>query len=256
MIKIDTAIEAEEFTSKNQIMRILAKTSFESRKTMRSQKWFKEKYSTWHSSSIRKQDKIGSLMVLIEECNPISLEEWTDFYFTTFTSYTAFKELVEEASIVLGLNIEQSLIYLWVHIIDFAWEGFQAEKEALKVLNKQYPFIIFQKANEYEDKHYGIDFIAFDLWTGDKIGAIQVKGVSYFLGKFASKRMNGHKSGYTEFFRKTGVRINYLLKEDVSSGGRVTMFPVECYGDTVPVDYKVIIPSIIKSVKAHKVLEK
>ena len=191
-------------------------------------------------------------MKLIDEAKPKTQEEWIEYYFTKFTTYNDFKKLVEQAHSVLGLSIQATVIFLWVKTLDYSWEGYNAENVALAKLRKAHPDKGIQRASAYDDNHYNIDFNVFDLMTGERVGAVQVKGVGYFIGRKAGERMTGHKKGYSEFFQKTGIRIQYLLKEDEG----VTLFPVECFGDQQPVDYKSIIPSIIPNIRPHTIMMK
>lgn len=253
MIRIDTVEEAEEFFNKNLIMGFINEYSFDERVAMRSDNWFKSKYKVWHSSRIRQEDNIGSLMKLIDECEPESLDEWIEYYFTNFTTFTRFKSLVEQASISFGLSLKASLYYLWIHIIDFAWEGYSYEKQAKIRLEEQLPNLTFKKATILEDKEYGLDFT---VWEGDKlIGAVQVKGFKYFVGKFAKERMMKHTSGYTAWERKTGTRIQYLIKETVFDNKELLLFPTYCFGDNEAPDYQKIVPSIIPTVNGRNVVK-
>lgn len=254
MIQINSSSETQEYLNRKLILGLISETTFEERKEMRNQEWFKSRYHIWHNSSIRKQGRIGSLMTLIDESKAESFEGWVEYYFSNFTSFTKFKALCEEASGILKLSLKGTLYYLWIHIIDFCWEGKSYEDQALVRLKEKFPERIFKRASQKEDKQFGIDFTVWDT-DNNLVGAVQVKGFTYFLGKNAKERITKHTNGYTEFFQKTGIRIQYLIKETVFDDQEIKLFPVQCFGDTVAIDYSSIIPAIIPSVHSKSVVK-
>ena len=233
-------MEDLETLAKDNILSIIPH-SFDERLAMRNESWFKNNYSAWHKSDIRKEYRIGSIMELISQIPMDSkYSDWVKHYVSNQLSYEQIINEMKECMKVFNLNWKQAVCFWWIHVLDYSWQGRQYEVKAFEIAKREFPDYFIRFASPLEDKHFGVDIIVEDEY-GEIATGIQVKGFKYFLGQYAEQRMIGHTSGYTAFRKQTGARVHYLISESLEEKPQpFKLYPSYNFGDEFSPDYSEI----------------
>lgn len=152
---------------------------------------------------------IGRCTQLIKDCNPTTLEEW-DKYYSNYMEESGLKNklnlIIFKLSIQYNVTIEELNEVFHIRAVLNTWEGYARENNA-KILIEKYTGLKLKHSTYEEDSNLGVDF---KMYKGSKlVGGIQVKPLSYFLGKHEGvqrdKKINAEK--YEKFKNKYGCEI-------------------------------------------------
>lgn len=188
---------------------------------------------------LSRPNKVGTVMALIRECQPKTIEEWEQWYFDkahtdgkTPTKIT--KESLEELGERLYVKIKEIVIPEWTEAfnqltlqdcIDYiinltinrTFDGFIREKSVVEDnLAKEFPQVRFEESDPELDHAGDIDYLG---WVGQKAFGIQIKPITAkanFGNYSASERM---KASFIEFTKKFGgnVFVIYCEKEKIKN---------------------------------------
>lgn len=147
---------------------------------------------------LTKTTKVGAVMSLIRECQPVTFDEWKSWYFEN--AYTKTKQpikVTKEILIELGerlhakfreivipqlkeamntITLQDCIDYICQLTINRTYDGFLTEKSVVNDnLSKKFPEIIFEETDPELDHAGDIDYLGK---VNDKSFGIQIKPVT------------------------------------------------------------------------------
>ena len=183
---------------------------------------------------LSRPSKVGTVMALIRECQPKTIDEWEKWYFEKAhadgknpTKIT--KEVLEElgerlyvkiTKIVIPewqeafnqLTLQDCIDYIYNLTINRTYDGFNREKSVVTDnLAKEFPQVKFVESEPELDHAGDIDYLGY---VGDKAFGIQIKPVTAqanFGNYSPSERM---KASFREFERKYGGKVFIIFSID------------------------------------------
>jgi hypothetical protein len=183
---------------------------------------------------LSRPNKVGTVMALIRECQPKTIEDWENWYFEkantdgkTPTKIT--KESLEELGERLYVKIKEIVIPEWTEAfnqltlqdcIDYihnltinrTFDGFMREKSVIEDnLAKTFPTVKFEESDPELDHAGDIDYLG---WVGQKAFGIQIKPVTAkanFGNYSATERM---KASFSDFTNKFGGQVFIVFSID------------------------------------------
>lgn len=160
----------------------------------------KEKVLNYASNTyqLTRPSKVGTVMALIRECQPNTLEEWEKFYFeNAHTDRKDSSKITRETLDELGerlyakitevvlpewtaafneLTLEDCKDYIFQVTVVRTFDGFLLEKSVVNDgLAKLFPDVLFEESNTELDHAGDIDYIGR---VGDKAFGIQIKPIT------------------------------------------------------------------------------
>lgn len=183
---------------------------------------------------LSRPNKVGTVMALIRECQPKTIEQWEKWYFENATTdgktpTKITKESLEELGERLFVKIKEIVIPEWTEAfnqltlqdcIDYihnltinrTFDGFIREKSVIEDnLAKTFPNIKFVESDPQLDHAGDIDYLG---WVGDKAFGIQIKPVTAkanFGNYSATERM---KASFNDFEKKFGGQVFIVFSID------------------------------------------
>jgi len=191
---------------------------------------------------------VGPTMELINECNPKSLAEWKEFYFTN--AYTRKKEsdkITDDLLKKLGqklydkiqdtvkpiwikafndISLEDCIDYIYDVTLERSYDGFHRENVVYRELSIFFENkIIFEKTDSVTDSAWSIDYIGHIIGSPIKIG-IQVKPPSAKANSSGYSIANRNLGNYQKFKDEFGGEVFEVYtkkagKKDVISNREV-----------------------------------
>ncbi|MBU1318432.1 MAG: MjaI family restriction endonuclease [candidate division Zixibacteria bacterium] len=188
---------------------------------------------------LSRPNKVGTVMALIRDCQPGTIEEWEEWYFEK--AYTAAKtptKVTRESLRELGERLYEKITavvipewqaafrhltrqdcddYIYNLTINRTFDGFLREKSVVNDgLAKLFPDVIFQESDAELDHAGDIDYLAR---IGDRAFGIQIKPVTAkfsFANYSPSERM---KASFADFEAEYGgkVFVVFSQKEEISN---------------------------------------
>lgn len=185
---------------------------------------------------LSRPNKVGTVMALIRECQPKTIEDWEKWYFANATTdgktpTKITKESLEELGERLFVKIKEIVIPEWTEAfnqltlqdcvdyihnltINRTYDGFIREKSVIEDnLARTFPTIKFVESDPQLDHAGDIDYLG---WVGDKAFGIQIKPVTAkanFGNYSATERM---KASFEAFKRKFGGNVFIIFSIDDS----------------------------------------
>ncbi len=183
---------------------------------------------------LSRPNKVGTVMALIRECQPKTIEQWEKWYFENATTdgktpSKITKESLEELGERLFVKIKKIVIPEWTEAfnqltlqdcIDYihnltinrTFDGFIREKSVIEDnIAKTFPNIKFLESDPQLDHAGDIDYLG---WVGDKAFGIQIKPVTAkanFGNYSATERM---KASFDDFKKKFGGQVFIVFSID------------------------------------------
>lgn len=183
---------------------------------------------------LSRPNKVGTVMALIRECQPKSIEEWEKWYFekaktdgknpTKITKkileelgerlYVKIKEIVipEWQEAFSQLTLQDCIEYIYNLTINRTYDGFIREKSVVTDnLAKVFLQVKFVESDPALDHAGDIDYLGY---IGDKALGIQIKPVTAqanFGNYSSSERM---KASFREFEKKYGGKVFIIFSID------------------------------------------
>lgn len=183
---------------------------------------------------LSRPNKVGTVMALIRECQPKTIEQWEQWYFENAitdgkTPTKITKESLEELGERLYVKIKEIVIPEWTEAfnqltlqdcveyifnltINRTFDGFIREKSVIEDnLAKKFPNIKFEESDPELDHAGDIDYLG---WVGQKAFGIQIKPVTAkanFGNYSATERM---KASFTDFTNKFGGQVFVVFSID------------------------------------------
>jgi hypothetical protein len=196
---------------------------------------------------LSRPNKVGTVMALIRECQPKTIEEWEKWYFDNATTdgkvkSKITKENLEELGERLFVKIKEIVIPEWTQAfnqltlqdcIDYihnltinrTFDGFIREKSVIEDnLAKTFPNVKFEESDPELDHAGDIDYLG---WLGDKAFGIQIKPVTAkanFGNYSASERM---KASFDNFTKKFSGRVFIVFSIDDKIKNEVVIEQIE-----------------------------
>jgi hypothetical protein len=183
---------------------------------------------------LSRPNKVGTVMALIRECQPKSIQEWEKWYFEK--AYTdgknpvkITKEVLEElgerlyakiTEIVIPewqeafnqLTLQDCIDYLYNLTINRTFDGFYREKSVVTgTLEKKFSDVKFVESKPELDHAGDIDYLGY---VGNKAFGIQIKPVTAkanFGNYSPSERM---KASFRTFEQKYGGKVFIIFSVD------------------------------------------
>ena len=131
---------------------------------------------------------IGYVMDAIRICKPITKAEWELYYFKNIRSQDHVRGL--SVRMAKGIpdenNMSRDECYEYIKdvIIRRTFNGYNKEKQALKILKERVSDSIVESSREWDSKYF-IDFCFRS--KGGKIIGIQLKPETFYLGNYEDK---------------------------------------------------------------------
>lgn len=183
---------------------------------------------------LSRPNKVGTVMALIRECQPKTIEDWEQWYFenantdgktpTKITKeslaelgerlYVKIKEIVipEWTEAFNQLTLQDCIDYIHNLTINRTFDGFIREKSVIEDnLAKEFPNVKFEESDPELDHAGDIDYLG---WIGDKAFGIQIKPVTVkanFGNYSATERM---KASFDDFTKKFGGQVFVVFSID------------------------------------------
>jgi len=183
---------------------------------------------------LSRPNKVGSVMALIRECQPKTIEEWEEWYFeNAFTEAKSKTKITKESLTELGerlyekitevvipewqaafaqLTLQDCIDYIYNLTINRTFDGFLREKSVVNDgLAKIFPDVVFEESDPELDHAGDIDYIAR---VGSKAFGIQIKPVTAranFGNYSATERM---KASFADFEEKFGGKVFVVFSLD------------------------------------------
>jgi hypothetical protein len=183
---------------------------------------------------LSRPNKVGTVMALIRECQPKTIEDWERWYFekantdgktpTKITKesldelgerlYVKIKEIVipEWTEAFNQLTLQDCIEYIHNLTINRTFDGFLREKSVIENnLAKTFPTVKFEESDPELDHAGDIDYLG---WVGQKAFGIQIKPVTAkanFGNYSATERM---KASFADFSNKFGGQVFVVFSID------------------------------------------
>lgn len=184
---------------------------------------------------LSRPNKVGAVMALIRECQPVTIEEWEHWYFenaitTGKNNFKITKESLQELGDRLYEKITEVVIpewqeafnaltkedcydYIYNLTINRTFDGYIREKSVVNDgLAKQFPEIIFEESPSELDHAGDIDYLGYV--TDKKAFGIQIKPVTAqanFGNYSVSDRM---KASFENFKNDFGGNVFIIFSLD------------------------------------------
>jgi hypothetical protein len=178
---------------------------------------------TCQTYQLSRPNKVGPVMALIRECQPMTIEEWEKWYYdNAFTDGKTKEKVTKEALDELGFRLHHKITTIvipewqeafrelilqdcvdYIHnlTINRTFDGYIREKSVVNHgLAKIFPLIKFEESSPYQDHACDIDYLGF---VGEKAFGIQIKPVTAkgnFGNYSVSDRMNASFRDFEEEF--------------------------------------------------------
>ena len=199
---------------------------------------------TCQTYQLSRPNKVGSVMALIRECQPQSIEEWESWYFENAKTDgkepdKITREKLEELGKRLHLKIVQCVIPEWemafreltlddcinyIHnlTINRTYDGYVREKSVIHDgLAKLFPDVRFEESSPYQDHACDIDYLG---WVNDERAfGIQIKPMTAkanFGNYSISDRM---KSSFDAFSTDFGGAVFLVFSLDGELGNKAVV---------------------------------
>ncbi|MBS1551664.1 MAG: MjaI family restriction endonuclease [Bacteroidetes bacterium] len=183
---------------------------------------------------LSRPNKVGTVMALIRECQPKTLEQWEKWYFENANTdgktqskitkksleelgerlYVKIKEIVipEWTEAFNQLTMQDCVDYIFNLTINRTYDGFLREKSVVEDnLAKEFPDVKFEQSDPELDHAGDIDYLG---WVGEKAFGIQIKPVTAkanFGNYSATERM---KNSFENFTSKYGGKVFVIFSVD------------------------------------------
>ena len=183
---------------------------------------------------LSRPNKVGAVMALIRECQPISIQEWEKRYFErAYTDgknpvkitkktleelgdrlYVKIKEIVipEWQEAFAQLTLQDCIDYIYNLTINRTFDGFYREKSVITgTLEKKFPDVKFVESEPELDHAGDVDYLGH---VGNKAFGLQIKPVTAkanFGNYSPSERM---KASFREFEQKYGGKVFIIFSVD------------------------------------------
>lgn len=176
---------------------------------------------------LSRPNKVGTVMALIRECQPKTIQEWEDWYFeNAFTDGKNASKVTKDSLLELGtrlhekittvvipewqeafqnLTLQDCIEYIHNLTINRTFDGYIREKSVVNDgLAKLFPAIKFEESPSELDHAGDIDYLGY---VGEKAFGIQIKPVtaqSNFGNYSVSERM---KNSFRDFENDFGGKV-------------------------------------------------
>ena len=196
---------------------------------------------------LSRPNKVGAVMALIRECQPVTIEDWEKWYFeNAFTDGKNNLKISEESLDELGnrlhekittvvipewkeafnsLTLQDCIDYIRNLTINRTFDGYIREKSVVNDgLAKIYPSVKFEESSTELDHAGDIDYLGH---VGDKAFGIQIKPVtakSNFGNYSASERM---KASFQNFEDDYGGKVFIVFSLDGEIGNKAILKDIE-----------------------------
>lgn len=183
---------------------------------------------------LSRPNKVGTVMALIRECQPKTLEEWEQWYFENAVTdgknsskitkgnleelgerlYVKIKEIVipEWTEAFNQLTLQDCVDYIFNLTINRTFDGFVREKSVINDnLAKVFSEVRFEESDSDLDHAGDIDYLG---WIGIHAFGIQIKPVTAkanFGNYSATERM---KNSFEDFTEKYGGKVFIVYSVD------------------------------------------
>jgi hypothetical protein len=183
---------------------------------------------------LSRPNKVGTVMALIRECQPKTIEEWEKWYFEKAhtdgknpvkITKKALEELGERLYVKITeivipewqeafrqLTLQDCIDYIYNLTIKRTYDGFYREKSVVtEILEKNLSDVKFVESEPELDHAGDIDYLGY---VGKKAFGIQIKPVTAkanFGNYSPSERM---KASFREFERKYGGKVFVIFSID------------------------------------------
>lgn len=183
---------------------------------------------------LSRPNKVGTVMALIRECQPKTIEHWEQWYFeNALTDGKTPTKITKESLVELGerlyIKIKEIVIPEWteafnqltlVDCVDYIYnltinrtfDGFIREKSVIEDnLAKIFPGVKFEESDPELDHAGDIDYLG---WVGETAFGIQIKPVTAkanFGNYSATERM---KASFIDFTTKFGGQVFVVFSID------------------------------------------
>lgn len=190
---------------------------YEVRKQLRQDAGYKSRKNLWDATKLDYWQVSGNRMGYIKDCEPLSFQEWAEYYFKQ-VPWEEFILIGEAWAKVAGLTTNQGIAECLMHLVDYPWEGMRGELIA-KGMMEDYHLRKGQSvefADEELDYKYAIDIIVGD---GEKLlFAVQVKSPFFFTAPNIQWERDAVKNKHKAFKERYGVPVYFINTTDVFKG--------------------------------------
>ena len=202
---------------------------------------------TCQTYQLSRPNKVGTVMALIRECQPKTIEEWEQWYFeNAYTdgknTFKITKESLTDLGIRLHEKITEVVIPEWqeafrnltlqdcidyIHnlTINRTFDGYIREKSVVNDgLAKYFPFVKFEESPPELDHSGDVDYLGY---IGEKAFGIQVKPVtakSNFGNYSISERM---KASFQDFEADYGGKVFIVFSLDGEIANKEILIYIE-----------------------------
>ena len=154
---------------------------------------------------------VGATSESIRECQPRTLEEWREYYFSKVRSKDHLQSLGEKLYFKLKSKIKEELEEIkkdecvdWMLnlVIERTYEGYINEKQIVKEILKNDLNVDIKEASDEWDRLYGVDFY---IKIKDKFIGLQIK----------PQEISQHYAGFTIFLKEQNKKFYDKYKSKV-----------------------------------------
>ena len=157
---------------------------------------------------------IGYVMTMIRNLQPRTMEEWKIWYLTNIHNESYLHNLaIEMHSTIphnLNISIDDCEKYIYNVMFRRTFEGFNKEKQALKILRNIIDPSIQESPKEW-DTDFFIDFFLHD--KNNNLIGIQLKPDTFYLGNYQNiVNINGKMKQFCDQFNAKTFVLKYNSK--------------------------------------------
>lgn len=179
----------------------------------------------YNAGKFNSPNRIGYLMDMIRKLKPLTEEEWMLWYLENCHDEKFLDGLAEEMQHFIPekhqISKKECKSYIYDVMFRRTFEGYDKEKQALKLLRKMISPSVKEAPKEWDTKYF-IDFCIYE--ANKQLIGIQLKPETFFLGKYQNKvDIEGKMEAFCLEYDAEAYVLAY--QADLKSGGLVFSNP-------------------------------
>lgn len=166
---------------------------------------------------LTRKKQVGAVAEEIRKCEPKTLAEWKDYYFSSVYSEEHLAELGRKLYIkvsevlqaeVDSITEEDCIDFIKKLVIERTFDGYVSEKETIYEQLQEILGVKIEPAPDKWDRGYNVDFF---IKIGEKYIGLQIKPIGYeYIPQIINERTQ-QKETHKRFTAKYGGKVFYIF---------------------------------------------